>query len=417
MASTKRVVVTGYGAICSLGENSSEIWSNILDKKIGYRIHEFADKRIKAKFYGFMDTNKSRYKGYPKGLIRRLPEFARLSLVAASEAVTMAFSGVSPSDIYSPFDCGVIVGTGWGGMDTVNENNNEYVRTQFGGPYTTIQSMNNAGTAGISMHFKLRGYQSTPIAACASGGIAIGEALQVIRRGDALCMLAGGSESLKEQFNVWSVDVLEALSKEPTDPVKACCPFGMGRSGFVLSEGAAVLCLEEFESAVRRGAKIFAEVSGYGNSTDAFDFTAPAPDAQGRVQSMRRTLASAGILPDEIDYVNAHGTSTQLNDYNESQSIKEALGSWASKVKISSTKSYTGHLIGAAGAIESIFCIKAIEQNVIPATINLTEPDPLCDLDFTPNEHVMQAKIDRCLNLSFGFGGANSGLIINRVVS
>jgi len=222
---------------------------------------------------------------------------------------------------------------------------------------------------------------------------------------------------LKEQFNVWSGAVLEALRKERIDPMKACCPFGMGRSGFVLSEGAAVICLEEFESALRRGAKIFAEVSGYGNSTDAFDFTAPAPDGQGRVQSMWRTLANAKISPDQIDYVNAHGTSTQLNDYNESQAIKEVLGSWASKVKISSTKSYTGHLIGAAGAIESVVCIKAIEQNIIPATINLNDPDPLCNLDFTPNEHVMQAKVDRCLNLSFGFGGANSGLIINRVVA
>lgn len=417
MTSRKRVVVTGYGAICSLGENTNEIWSAILEKRIGYKIHEFTDSRIKSKFFGFIPPNKNRYSRYPKGLTRRVSEFARLSLVATSEALGMAFGGESPAVVYSPFDCGVIVGTGWGGVDTLNENNNEYKRTEFGSPHTTIQCMNNAGTATISMHYKLRGYQSTPIAACASGNIAIGEAIQVIRRGDAACMIAGGGESMKEQFNVWSVDVLEALSKETVDPIKACCPFNMDRSGFVLSEGAAVLCLEEFESAVRRGAKILAEVSGYGNSTDAFDFTAPAPDAQGRVQAIRRTLRDAGISPEQIDYVNAHGTSTPLNDINESEAIKEALGPWASKVKLSSTKSYTGHLIGAAGAIESVFCIKAIEQNIIPATIHLLKPDPRCDLDYTPNEHVTQAKVDTCLNLSFGFGGANGALIINRVAS
>lgn len=415
MEARRRVVVTGYGAICSLGESSAEIWSNVLEKKIGYGLHELPDKRIKARFFGFMAPRKGRYNGYPRGLMRRMSEFARLALVAAREAVVMAFPGTSPAAVYSPFDCGVIIGTGWGGLDSANENNAEYLRTGYGDSHSTIISMNNAATALTSMYYKLRGIQSTPVAACASGGIAIGEAVEVIRRGHATCMLAGGSESLKEQFNVWSIDVLDALSKEAVDPEKACCPFSLDRSGFILSEGAAVLCLEELESAVRRGATILAEVSGYGNSTDAHDFTAPAPDGQGRVQAMRRALASAGRTPEQIDYINAHGTSTPLNDENETKAIKEVFGVRAPRVKVSSTKSYTGHLIGAAGAMESVLCVKAIEHNIVPATIHLNRPDPSCDLDYTPNEHFTGGRIDSCLNLSFGFGGSNSALVINRV--
>jgi 3-oxoacyl-[acyl-carrier-protein] synthase II len=277
-------------------------------------------------------------------------------------------------------------------------------------------SMPSLGTAAVSMQFGLRGYQTTPVAACASGAIAIGEAVEAIRRGDAKMMVAGGSESLREIFNIWSIDVLEALSMEQSDVTRACCPFSQHRSGFVLSEGAAVVCLEDFDSAVARGARILAEITGYGNASDAHDYTAPAPDALGRIRAMKRAIDVAGIRPEEIDYVNAHGTSTQLNDLNESFAIKEVLGPRAAGVRVSSTKSYTGHLIGAAGAIETIFCVKAITERTVPATIHLTHPDPKCaGLDYTPNEHVFDAKVDTCLKLSFGFGGANAALVIKRV--
>jgi 3-oxoacyl-[acyl-carrier-protein] synthase II len=276
-------------------------------------------------------------------------------------------------------------------------------------------SMNNVATAALSMFFKLRGHQSTTIAACASGAIAIGDAAELIRSGRARMMLAGGSESLREQLNVYCIDLIGALSKEEHDPVRACCPFSKARSGFVLSEGAAVLCLEEYESARARGARILGEITGYGNFSDAHDLTAPAPDRQARVQTIRTALADARLEPRDLHYVNAHGTSTPLNDYNESESLKEALGDDAYRVPISSTKSYTGHLIGAAGALEALICLKVIASGIIPATVNLHEPDPECDLDYAPNEH-RRVNVRRCLNLSFGFGGANAALIIEEAV-
>jgi len=412
MHGRKRVVVTGYGAVTSLGEDSTAVWEAILAKRLGYRVTPVAEERVQARFFGFLEPNRRRLEGLPKSLLKALPEYARNALVAGREAVRMAFpDGQALSAAYSPFDCGVIVGTGWGGLDTANMNNNDYRQTTFATCYSTVMSMNNVATAALSMFFKLRGHQSTAIAACASGAIAIGDAAEVIRSGRARMMLAGGSESLKEQLNVYCVDLIGALTKEQHDPTRACCPFSKERSGFVLSEGAAVLCLEDYDSARGRGAPILGEITGYGNYSDAYDLTAPALDREARVRAIRSALADARLEPRDIHYVNAHGTSTPLNDYNESEALKEALGDEAYRVPISSTKSYTGHLIGAAGALESLICLKVIASGIIPATINLRQPDPECDLDYTPNEH-RRARVRRCLNLSFGFGGANAALII-----
>jgi 3-oxoacyl-[acyl-carrier-protein] synthase II len=412
MNGRKRVVVTGYGALTSLGESSAEVWEAILARRLGYRPTAVGEDKVHARFFGFLEPNPRRLKGLPKSLLKALPEYARNALVAAREAVGMAFpEGQALETAYSPFDCGVIVGTGWGGLDTANVNNNEYRQTGFATSYSTVMSMTNIATAALSMFFKLRGHQSTPIAACASGAIAIGDAAEVIRNGRAKMMLAGGSESLREQLNVYCIDLIGALSKEQLDPVKACCPFSKARSGFVLSEGAAVLCLEEYESAKARGARILGEITGYGNYSDAYDLTAPAPDRQARVRAIKAALADARLEPRDLHYVNAHGTSTPLNDYNESESLKEALGEHAYRIPTSSTKSYTGHLIGAAGALESLFCLKVIASGIIPATANLHDPDPECDLDYVPNEHRRRG-VRRCLNLSFGFGGANAALVI-----
>ncbi len=417
MAREKRVVITGYGAVSSMGYNADMIWRGILDKTVGYKIHQFEDERIKSKFFGFMEKELPRdtLKPFTKSLLRKLPSFATYALVAAEEAINHAFKASSISEHYNPFDRGVIIGTGWGGVDAMAKNHTEYLSTKFASPFTTIQTMPSTATAAISMHFGFNGYQNSPVAACASGAISIGEAVEVIRRGQARCMLAGGSESLKEVFNVWAVDVLGALSKEAAEVSKACCPFSLGRSGFVLSEGAAVICLEEMDSALRRGAKIIAEIAGYRTCSDAHDFTAPSPDGQGRIDVISGAIRNADISPNDINYVNAHGTSTPLNDYYESIAIKEVLGKWAYDVPISSTKSYTGHLIGAAGALETLICAKVIESQIIPATIHLTEPDPKCDLNYVPNGHLVGQDVRVCLNLSFGFGGANTALIINRV--
>jgi 3-oxoacyl-[acyl-carrier-protein] synthase II len=274
--------------------------------------------------------------------------------------------------------------------------------------------MHSVATAAISMNWKLRGYQNTPIAACAAGSIAIGDAYEIIKSGRQKVMVAGGGESLKETFNVWSIDIIQALSKECNNINKACCPFSKDRSGFVLSEGAAVVVLEDLDSALARGANILGEIIGYANYSDAFDMTSPATDLSSRVKAINDACNQANVSAEDIDYINAHGTSTKLNDFNESECIKSAFGKKAYEIPISSTKSYTGHLIGGAGSMESIFCLKSIETGMIPATYNLINSDPSCDLNYTPNVHSKGNTINIALNLNFGFGGSNSAVIFKR---
>lgn len=412
----RRVVVTGYGALCALGENSTAIWDAIAQYRIGYARTLFDDRSVTAKFFGFVNADRKRYAGFSKSVLKMLPEFARYALVASREAIEMAFGpGGKPTDHVSPFEAGAIIGTGWGGADSVNHNNNDYRSSGLASSFSTLMSMHSVGTAAVSLNWQMRGYQNTPVAACATGTMAIGDAYEVIRSGRAKVMIAGGSESLREQFNVWSIDVMRALSKEQDDPRLACCPFNSRRSGFVLSEGAAMLCLEDYDFARARGARILGEITGYSNYSDAFDMTAPAADMLARRMAIERALANAGLHAEQIDYVNLHGTSTPLNDINETASMKAALGDAAYGIPMSSTKSYTGHLIGAAGSLEAIFCLKAMETGMIPATIHLDEPDPECDLNYTPNAHVHGAKVDRTLNLSFGFGGANCAMVFQKV--
>jgi len=275
-------------------------------------------------------------------------------------------------------------------------------------------TMASVATAAVSLNWNIRGYQNTPVAACATGTMAIGDAYEVIKSGRQKVMLAGGSESLKSPVNVWSIDVTQALSKEQELVEQACCPFDAKRSGFILSEGAAVLCLEEMEHAISRGAVILGEITGYANYSDAHDMTAPADDMLARYHAIQHALRDAGCAAEQLNYVNLHGTSTPKNDVNESNAVKWALGEAAYTIPMSSTKSYTGHLIGAAGALESIFCLKTIETGIIPATLNLKNKDPECDLNYTPNQHLAGQTVNTALNLSFGFGGANCAAIYRR---
>lgn len=412
----KRVVITGYGALCALGENSPDIWAAVMNYQAGYKRVDLSDAGIKAKFFGFLPINKTRYVGFPKTILKTLPVHAKYALVAAREALTMAFGSADQlsEHIASPFDIGVVIGTGWGGSDALNKNNNDYRECGIASTFGTVMSMASAASAAVSMNWNLRGYQNTTVAACASGSIAIGDAYEVIKSGRATVVLAGGSESIVEQYNVWSIDVIQALSKEQNDVRLACCPFSAGRSGFVLSEGAAILCLEEMQHALARGATILGEITGYANYSDATDMTAPAPDLKARQMSIVRAMRDAGRHPGELDYINLHGTSTPMNDSNESDALKLALGDAAYSIPMSSTKSYTGHMIGAAGAIEALFCLKAIATGTIPATIHLDQPAPECDLNYTPNEHVRNQAITAAMSLSFGFGGANACLIIEK---
>lgn len=411
----RRVVVTGYGCLTPLGNSADACWERIMNYECGYGLYDIEKASIKARFFGKVNIDDKAFRAIPATVRRALPRFARYAALAAQEAIEMAFHDQSPAEAYSPLDCGVIVGTGWGGLDEAYDCHDRYLSTGFGSPLGSLLSMPNVATAACSLMWDLRGYQNTPVAACATGTIAIGDAFEAIRQGRANMMLAGGAESLNARTNVWNIDILGALTKEQEDISRACCPFSRARSGFVLSEGAAVVCLEEMESAIRRGARILGEITGYGSYSDARDFTAPAEDMIARVESIRTALQDAGKSTDQIDYINAHGTSTPLNDINETESIKTALGEHAYHIPVSSTKSYSGHLIAAAGSFETIVCLKTIETGVVPATIHLAEPDPLCDLDYVPNTH-RREQVDTTLNLSFGFGGANAALVVERFV-
>ncbi|HBC5075000.1 TPA: beta-ketoacyl-[acyl-carrier-protein] synthase family protein [Klebsiella oxytoca] len=407
-----RVVITGYGAVTPLGDSAAESWQAIMDYRRGYRYVDLSANGIHTHFIGQVEKEPS-LKGVPAAIRRRLPRHARLALAAAREAVAMAFAGEPPTDAYDPLRCGAIIGSGWAGLDESYLAVPEFEKTGVSSPFSCFFSMPNVTTAACSQLWNLRGYQNTPVAACATGTIAIGEAYDAIRFGRASMMLAGAGESLNSVCAIWNIDVLGALSREASSPERASCPFSLQRSGFVLSEGGAVLCLEERESALARGATILAEVTGYANFSDAVDFTSPAEDCVAREQAIRWALRDAGLQPADLDYINAHGTSTPLNDMNETQSLKKALGDEAYRIPVSSTKAYSGHLIAAAGSFETIVCLQAMAAGIMPATAHLTQPDPQCDLDYIAEGH-RQGEIRRALNLSFGFGGANAALVLEK---
>ncbi|MBH2641192.1 beta-ketoacyl-[acyl-carrier-protein] synthase family protein [Serratia ureilytica] len=408
---TRRVVVTGYGAVTALGGNAQQNWQAIMANRLAYRYHDKSAAGIHARFFALLEAEPA-LEDVAARVSRRLPRFARLALAAASEAIDMAFSSghVRPGHFYSSLDCGVIIGSGWGGQDEIMQNNADYLQSGMGQLFGCFHAMPNIATAICGQHWQLRGYQSSPAAACATGGIAIGDAFEVIRSGRASMMLAGASESLSGNGAIWNIDALRLLSREQKDITKASCPFSRERSGFVLAEGAAVLCLEEREAALARGATILGEVKGYGNFSDAFDLTAPAEDPQAKVKTIRWALEQAGLGNHEIDYINAHGTSTAQSDVNETVAIKAALGRDAYRMPISSTKSYTGHLLAASGSFEAIVCLQALQQQMMPATCHLHESDPECDLDYIREGH-RRGRLRNVMSLNFGFGGANAALV------
>lgn len=412
-----RVVITGYGAITSLGKDSNEAWSAILDKKMGYDVWDDPGKDIKTRIFGNI-----RYElpleRFSKRILKSAPRFARLGLIATDEAVSMAFGEEQAiSAFYNEYERGVVFGTGWGGFDNVGADYYAYRDCKTPSIQSCFHGMPSVGTAAISVNWSMKGYQNTPVAACATGNIAIGDAYEKIRNGKIKMALAGGGESTMNPHSIWAIDVLSALTKEKHDPVKACCPFSLDRSGFVLSEGAAVVCLENLDDALKRNAVILGEIIGYANYSDAYvNLTVPSPDRNSRMLTIQKAIEYAGLELKDIDYINAHGTSTPMNDLNETQVLKDVFGELAYEIPVSSTKSYTGHLIAAAGSAETIFCLKSIQDGIIPATINLHNPDPQCDLNYVPNEHLSGQTLDHVVNVNYGFGGANSCLVIKRYV-
>lgn len=405
----KRVVVTGMGIICPTGNTVDEAWKNAADGKTGIRTLERVDTSRVANHIGGEVRDFDPDKVLGRRTARRSDRVTQLALYAAQQA--MEDSGLEVNED-NHYEVGCIVGSGVGGIETIvntvrqlDEKGHKTVS-----PLAVPMMLIDATSSRISIHHGLRGPNYDITTACATGNNCIGEAMEKIRSGQVKAMLAGSSEAAFVEVSIASFNNMTALSRRNDDPEKASRPFDADRDGFVMGEGAAILVLEELEHARARGAKIYAEVLGYGHTSDAHHVTAPMETGDGAVKAMDFALRDAGMSPDQIDYINAHGTSTPLNDKSETTAIKKAFGEQAYNIPVSSTKSVTGHLLGAAGAVEAVFSIMAIRENFIPPTINLETPDPDCDLNYTPNVGVSHP-IRTTMSNSFGFGGHNAVLI------
>ncbi len=408
----RRVVVTGMGAMTSLGCTVAEYWQGLVSGRSGARpISQFdASKyptRIAAEVWDFDPLNYIDQKE-----ARRMSRFSQLAVAATRVALEDARLKITPSVADRT---GVLVGTGIGGLSNIEQETKTMLAK--GGmrvsPYLGPMMLPNSASAQVSRAFGLKGYSSTIITACAAGTQSIGEAAEAIRRGAVDAMVAGGSEAAICEIGMACFSVMRALTTHNDDPARASRPFAAPRDGFLPGEGAAVLVLEEREQALRRGVPILAEIVGYGCSSDAYHMVMPEPDGDGAARAMAAALADAGLAPTAIDYINAHGTATPLNDATETKAIKRVFGEHAYRVPISSTKSMIGHLLGAAGAVEAVACIMSLREGVVHPTINYATPDPACDLDYVPNE-ARGANLRYVLSNSFGFGGQNACLVIAR---
>jgi 3-oxoacyl-[acyl-carrier-protein] synthase II len=408
----RRVVVTGIGMITPIGLSVKENWKNILDGRSGigpltkYDIPEIPVK-IAGEVRGFEPSEYIDRKD-----IKKMDPFIQFAMAASKEA--MEHSGLNVDEANSE-QVGVIVGSGQGGITAIEQNTLKAYNQQANriSPFFIPSAIINLASGHIAIKYGARGPSYGVVSACSTGVHAIADGYYTVLRGDAEAMIVGGSEATLVPAAMAGFANAKALSLRNDDPEGASRPFDLNRDGFVSSEGAGVLILEELEFAKKRSATIYAEILGFGMSTDAFHITAPDPEGRGPKLCMTNALRNASISPETVDYVNAHGTSTPLNDVTETKAVKEVFGEHARELAMSSTKSMTGHLLGAAGAIEAIYCLKAIEDQVLPPTINYETPDPECDLDYVPNAP-RQAKIDVCLCNSFGFGGTNASLIIKR---
>ena len=408
----KRVVVTGIGAVTPLGNNLEESWTAAKRGQSGIA------KITKFDTTGFDVTFAGEVKGFNPDLYiekkeqKKMDEFIHFAIAASKMAVDMAKLELSEKEKNST---GVIIGVGIGGLATIEESAIKMKEKGPGriSPFFIPSVITNLAAGQVSIALGLKGPNYSVTSACASGVHSIGDAVRYIREGTADVMLAGGAESTVCGLAVGGFAAMRALSTRNDAPEKASRPWDKDRDGFVLGEGAAVLCLESLEHATKRGAKILCEITGYGVSSDAYHMTSPAPEGAGGYAAMDMAVKDAGLKPSDIDYVNAHGTSTPVGDGLESFAIKKLMGDHAKKVWVSSTKSMTGHALGAAGAIESAFCIMALRDQIVPPTINLDNPSEDCDLDYVPHK-AREGKINHVLNNSFGFGGTNACLIFSK---
>jgi 3-oxoacyl-[acyl-carrier-protein] synthase II len=407
-----RVVVTGMGAVSPMGLDIPSLWEGLESGKSGvdritlFNVDGF-ETQIAAEVKNFNPTDHVEYRE-----ARRMDRYTQLAVVASRQAAAQAGLDLNnhPEDACS---VGVLIGSGIGGISTLSSQ--MAVLAEKGphrvSPLLIPMMIADAASGHVSIMLGAKGVNFCATSACSSGADAIGEACEIIRRGDAHVMLAGGAEAAITPIGIAGFNAAGALSKLNEEPQKASRPFDAERDGFVMGEGAAVLVLESLPHALRRGANVLAEMIGYGATSDAYHITQPDARGEGGAKAIQVALNKAGIQPEEVDYINAHGTATQLNDKCETMAIKAALGEHAYRVAVSSTKSMTGHLIAAAGAIEAIICVLTIQHGIVPPTTNLEHPDPECDLDYVPNV-ARQKKVRTALSNSFGFGGHNAVLVL-----
>jgi 3-oxoacyl-[acyl-carrier-protein] synthase II len=411
-ANGRRVAVTGLGFVTPIGNDVETVWSNLVEgvSGVGPITHFDASNystRIAAEVKGF---EPERY--MDRKTARHLGRYCQFALGASQQALGQA--GLVPGDL-DPDDVGVIVSSGIGGMEEIEKSHTALMERGVRriSPFTVPMMIADMAAGIVAMHTRAGGPNYAIVSACASSGHGIGEAAEIIKRGDAKAMLAGGAEATITPLTMGAFCQIKAVSERNDEPEKACRPFDLGRDGFVMGEGAVMFVLEDMEFARERGAQVLAELIGYGASADMHHFTAPHPEGAGAIRAMRKALQKAAVEPAQVDYVNAHGTSTKLGDIAETRAIKQVFGEHAHHLAVSSTKSVHAHLLGAAGAMEAAACVLAIERGLIPPTINLDDQDPECDLDYVPNR-ARQAKVDVAISNSFGFGGHNATLVLRR---
>lgn len=408
----RRVVVTGLGLVSPLGTGVEKNWQALLTGRSGIRkIDRFNADAFASKIAGQVPDFKADDYIEPKE-IKKMDLFIQYALGATAQA--MADSALKIEGEYAE-NVGVIIGVGMNGLDTLEVTKEALMA---GGPrkispFFIPKVISNLAPGHVAIRYGAKGVNFTPTSACASGTHAIGEAYHMIRRGVQDAVITGGAEAAITPLGVGGFAAMKALSTRNDEPERASRPFDAERDGFVIGEGSGILILEEREHALTRGAKVYAEIIGYAANGDAHHMTAPAPEGEGAARCMRLALKDAGLTPAEVSYINAHGTSTEYNDANETTAIKTVFGESAAKLPVSSTKSMTGHLLGAAGAVEGVYSVLALHHGMIPPTINYENPDPQCDLDYVPNQ-ARKAAIEVALSNSFGFGGTNACVIFRR---
>jgi 3-oxoacyl-[acyl-carrier-protein] synthase II len=408
----RRVVVTGVGMVTPLGIGVEKSWKNLLAGKSGIRrITHFDSSQFPTQIAGEVEGfNPEDYIQIKE--IKKMDRFIQFAIAATQLALDDSGLKITESNAEK---IGVIVGSGIGGLSSIEQYHSVLLEkgprklTPFFIPMLII----NLASGQISIKFGAKGPNLAVATACATGSHAIGDAFKIIQRGDADAMIAGGAEAVIIPLGVGGFNAMKALSTRNDEPEKASRPFDIERDGFVMGEGAGVVILESFESAVTRGAKIYAEIIGYGATADAYHITAPSPGGEGAARCMKMTLHDAGVNPTEVNYINAHGTSTKFGDEIETSAIKIVFGEYAYKIAVSSTKSMTGHLLGAAGGVEAIITILSIYDDIVPPTINLDNPDPECDLDYVPHKS-RKMSVHYALTNSFGFGGTNACLLFKK---